>query len=88
VLWGHALRNAMLPVITLLGLQFGALLGGAGDSRAWSFPGPAWDGCCWADGILRRDYAVVQGTVIFVAFFYVTADLAVDISLPFSSARV
>jgi peptide/nickel transport system permease protein len=77
VLWTHALRNAMLPVITLLGLQFGALLGGAVITElVFSWPGM---GRMLLDGILRRDYAVVQGTVIFVAFFYVVVNLFVDI---------
>jgi peptide/nickel transport system permease protein len=77
VLWTHALRNAMLPVITLLGLQFGALLGGAVITElVFSWPGM---GRMLLDGILRRDYAVVQGTVIFVAFFYVVANLFVDV---------
>lgn len=77
VLWIHALRNAMLPVITLLGLQFGALLGGAVITEiVFSWPGV---GRLLLDGILRRDYAVVQGTVIVVAFFYVMANLAVDV---------
>ena len=86
VLWGHALRNAMLPVITLLGLQFGALLGGAAITElVFSWPGM---GRMLLDGILRRDYAVVQGTVIFVAFFYVTANLAVDIFYHFLDPRL
>jgi len=77
VLWTHALRNAMLPVITLLGLQFGALLGGAVITElVFSWPGM---GRMLLDGILRRDYAVVQGTVIFVAFFYVVVNLFVDV---------
>lgn len=77
VLWTHALRNAMLPIITLLGLQFGALLGGAVITElVFSWPGM---GRMLLDGILRRDYAVVQGTVIFVAFFYVVANLGVDV---------
>ena len=77
ILWVHALRNAMLPVITLLGLQFGALLGGAVITElVFSWPGM---GRMLLDGILRRDYAVVQGAVILVAFFYVVVNLLVDI---------
>lgn len=77
ILWVHALRNAMLPVITLLGLQFGALLGGAVITElVFSWPGM---GRMLLDGILRRDYAVVQGAVILVAFFYVAVNLIVDI---------
>jgi peptide/nickel transport system permease protein len=74
---GHALRNAILPVITLQGLQFGALLGGAVITElVFAWPGL---GRMLLDGILRRDYAVVQGTVIFVAFIYVLMNLVVDL---------
>jgi peptide/nickel transport system permease protein len=72
----HALRNAMLPVLTFQGLQLGALLGGAVISEiVFSWPGL---GRMLLDGILKRDYPVVQGTIIFVAFFYVVANLVVD----------
>lgn len=77
VILRHALKNAILPVITLQGLQFGALLGGAVITEiVFSWPGL---GRMLIDAILRRDYPVVQGTVIFVAFFYVLANLGVDI---------
>lgn len=77
VTFSHALRNAILPVITLQGLQFGTLLGGAVITElVFAWPGL---GRMLLDGILRRDYAVVQGTVIFVAFIYVLMNLAVDI---------
>jgi peptide/nickel transport system permease protein len=73
----HALRNAILPVLTLQGLQFGALLGGAVITElVFSWPGL---GRFLLDGILRRDYAVVQGTVIVVAATYVLMNLAVDL---------
>ena len=73
----HALRNAILPVLTLQGLQFGTLLGGAVITElVFAWPGL---GRMLLDGILRRDYAVVQGTVIFVAFFYVLMNLLVDV---------
>ena len=73
----HALRNAILPVITLQGLQFGTLLGGAVITElVFAWPGL---GRMLLDGILRRDYAVVQGTVIFVAFVYVLMNLLVDL---------
>jgi len=86
VVYGHALRNAMLPVITLLGLQFGALLGGAVITElVFSWPGM---GRLMLDGILRRDYAVVQGSVIFVAAFYVLANLAVDLSYHYLDPRL
>lgn len=77
VIVGHALRNALLPVLTLQGLQFGALLGGAVITEiVFAWPGV---GRLLLDGILRRDYPIVQGTVIFVAFCYVIVNLAVDL---------
>jgi peptide/nickel transport system permease protein len=86
VVYGHALRNALLPVVTLLGLQFGALLGGAVITElVFSWPGM---GRLMLDGILRRDYAVVQGAVIFVAAFYVLANLAVDLSYHYLDPRL
>jgi peptide/nickel transport system permease protein len=73
----HALRNALLPVMTFLGLQFGALLGGAVITEiVFSWPGL---GRMLLDGILRRDYPVVQATVIVVASIYVVVNLAVDV---------
>ena len=73
----HALRNAILPVITLQGLQFGALLGGAVITEiVFAWPGV---GRLLLDAILRRDYPVVQGTVIFVAIAYVFMNLVVDL---------
>jgi peptide/nickel transport system permease protein len=73
----HALRNALLPVLTLQGLQFGTLLGGAVITElVFTWPGM---GRMLLDGILKRDYAVVQGAVIFVAFAYVIVNLLVDL---------
>jgi len=78
VVFKHAFRNALLPVLTFLGLQFGALLGGAVITEmVFSWPGL---GRLLLDGILRRDYPVVQATVIVVAFIYVIVNLAVDLA--------
>jgi peptide/nickel transport system permease protein len=72
----HALRNVLLPIITLQGLQFGTLLGGAVITEVvFTWPGL---GRTLLDGILKRDYAVVQGMVIFVAFAYVAVNMLVD----------
>ncbi len=77
VVMKHALRNAMLPVLTFLGLQFGALLGGAVITEmVFSWPGL---GRLLVDGILRRDYPVVQATVIVVASVYVVVNIVVDV---------
>ena len=76
VIWKHAMRNAMLLIVTLQGLQFGSILGGAViTERVFSYPGMA----TWLlDGILDRDYSVVQGGIIFVALAYVLMNLLVD----------
>ncbi len=77
VIWKHAMRNAMLPIITLQGLQFGSILGGAViTERVFSYPGM---GTWLLDGILERDYSVVQGGIIFVALAYVLMNMLVDI---------
>jgi peptide/nickel transport system permease protein len=76
VIGRHALRNVLLPIITLQGLQFGTLLGGAVITEVvFTWPGL---GRTLLDGILKRDYAVVQGMVIFVAFAYVAVNMLVD----------
>lgn len=73
----HALRNAILPVITLQGLQFGALLGGAVITEAvFAWPGL---GRLLLEGILSRDYSVVQAAVIVVALAYVLMNTLVDL---------
>ncbi|HLH73311.1 MAG TPA: ABC transporter permease [Chloroflexota bacterium] len=73
----HALRNAILPVLTLQGLQFGSLLGGAVITElVFSWPGM---GRLLLDGVTQRDYPVVQAAVIFIAFIYVLANLIVDL---------
>ena len=77
VVYRHALRNAILPVITLQGLQFGALLGGAVITEAiFAYPGM---GRLLLEGILERDYSVVQAAVIVVALAYVLMNLLVDL---------
>ena len=82
----HALRNALLPVLTLQGLQFGALLGGAVITEiVFAWPGV---GRLMLDGILRRDYPIVQGTVIFVALCYVLVNVAVDLLYHFVDPRL
>lgn len=77
VVFGHALRNALLPIITLQGLQFGTLLGGAVITEiVFARPGM---GRMLLDGILKRDFPVVQGAIIIVAFVYVVINLLVDL---------
>ena len=73
----HAFRNAMLPVLTLAGLQFGRLLGGAVVAEAvFARPGV---GRLVIDAILFKDYLLVQGVVLFIALTYAVINLAVDL---------
>jgi peptide/nickel transport system permease protein len=86
VIFKHALKNALLPVVTIIGLQFGTLLGGAILTETiFSWPGI---GSWIYDGILNRDYPVVQGGVIFVSISFVLINLLVDISYAFLDPRI
>jgi peptide/nickel transport system permease protein len=77
VLWRHALPNAMLPVIVLLGLQMGGLLAGAVITKVvFAWPGI---GTLLVDAIRQRDYPVVQGVVLVIAVGYVLANRASDL---------
>ena len=69
VVGGHALRNALIPVVTVVGLQFGAFMGGAVITEAiFDYPGL---GRMLLHAILTRDYTVVQGTILFVVVAFV-----------------
>ncbi|MBL3598686.1 MAG: ABC transporter permease [gamma proteobacterium endosymbiont of Lamellibrachia anaximandri] len=73
----HAMRNAWLPVITLLGLQLGALLGGAVVTEiVFDWPGV---GSLMIDSIQKRDFPVVQGCVLFISLVYVVVNTLTDI---------
>lgn len=82
----HALRNALLPVITVIGLSFGALLSGAIlTETVFSWPGIGR----WVyDAISARDYPVIQGGVIFVATVFVLVNLLVDFSYALIDPRI
>lgn len=82
----HALRNALLPVVTVIGLQLGALLGGAIlTETVFSWPGI---GTWLYTGVQGRDYPVVQGGVIFVAFLFVIVNMLVDLSYAWLDPRI
>ena len=86
VLAVHALRNALLPVITVAGLQFGSLLSGAIIvEKVFARPGL---GLTLLDAITERDYPVVQGTVLVTAALYVLVNLAVDLSYGLADPRI
>lgn len=78
ILWREVLPNAMLPLITLLGLSFGSLLGGAAVVEiVFSWPGL---GYLAVQSIIYRDFQLVQGIVLWIALMYMVINLVVDIS--------
>jgi ABC-type dipeptide/oligopeptide/nickel transport system permease component len=82
----HALKNALIPAVTILGLQLGALLGGAVVTETiFSRPGI---GRLAVDGILNRDFPLVQGTVLVAAVVYVLVNLLVDVSYAVLDPRI
>ncbi len=82
----HGLKNALLPVVTIIGLQFGTLLGGAILTETiFSWPGI---GSWIYEGILARDYPVVQGGVVVVSIIFVLVNLVVDISYALVDPRI
>lgn len=86
VIWRHALRNALLPVITLLGLQLGALLAGAVITEAvFSWPGI---GQLVIEAIQRRDYPVVQACVLLISLSYVLVNTLTDLAYGWFDPRV
>ncbi|HLH33812.1 MAG TPA: nickel ABC transporter permease [Alloacidobacterium sp.] len=77
VVYKHALRNAMIPVLTLIGLQFGALLAGAIVTETiFSWPGL---GRLTVSAISNRDYALVQGCILAIGLTYVLVNLLTDV---------
>jgi peptide/nickel transport system permease protein len=86
VLWRHAFRNAFGPTLTLIGLVLGNLLGGiAIVETVFTIPGL---GRLLVDAIFGRDYPVVQGCLLFVAFVYVMVNLVIDLLYPVFDPRV
>jgi peptide/nickel transport system permease protein/oligopeptide transport system permease protein len=73
----HALKNALIPIVTVVGLQFGLLLGGAVlTETVFAWPGI---GRLIVDSILARDYPVIQGTILIFGLLYILVNLAVDL---------
>lgn len=86
VIQRHALKNAMLPIITVLGLDLGALLGGAVITETiFAWPGV---GQLAIQSIYSRDYPVVQATVLLVAIGYVAVNLLVDVAYAYLNPRI
>jgi peptide/nickel transport system permease protein len=86
VIWLHALRNCLIPVITVVGLELGALLGGAAvTEQVFTLPGV---GRLVLDGIYGRDYPVIQGTVLLIATVFIVLNFAVDILYALVNPRI
>lgn len=86
VIMRHVYRNALIPVITVIGLQFGNLLGGAMLTEiVFSIPGV---GRLMVEAIKQRDFPVVQGSVLFIAVCFSLVNLVVDILYAFVDPKV
>jgi len=86
VVFRHALRNALLPIMTVIGLQFGALLGGAVVTETvFAWPGV---GRLLIDSIFFRDYPVVQGLVLMFGTTFVVINLLVDLLYAYVDPRI
>lgn len=86
VIWKHAFRNAILPVLTVIGLQFGRLLGGAVVTEVvFSWPGM---GRLIVNAINTRDYPLVQGAILVFGLAFVCLNLLIDVSYTLLDPRV
>lgn len=86
VIYRHALKNALIPVVTIVGLQIGGLLGGAVITESlFVLPGV---GKLAVDSIFSRDFPVVQGVVLFLSLIFLLTNLAVDVLYAFLDPRI
>jgi peptide/nickel transport system permease protein len=86
VLWKHALKAAFIPILTVIGLQFGLLMGGAVlTETVFSWPGI---GRLMVDAIMTRDLLVVQGAVLVLASIFVAINLLVDLAYSLLDPRI
>ncbi len=86
IVWRHAFKNTAIPVVTIMGIQLGALLGGAVVTETvFSWPGI---GRLAIQSIYNRDYAVVQATVFLTAFWFVLINFAVDVIYGWLDPRI
>jgi peptide/nickel transport system permease protein len=86
VVYRHALRNALIPILTVVGLQFGSLLAGAIVTETiFSWPGI---GRLTLSAISNRDYALVQGCILAVGLTYVTVNLLTDVAYTIANPRM
>ena len=86
ILYRHALKNAFIPVVTVIGVQFGHLMGGSVIiEQIFGLPGVGWS---MLQGVYNRDYPVVQVTSLFLAVIFVLMNLVVDITYAFLDPRI
>lgn len=86
VLYRHALKNAFIPVITIIGIQIGVLMGGSIIiEQIFGLPGIGW---YLLQGIFTRDYPIVQVTTLFLATIFVVISLLVDLTYAFLDPRI
>jgi peptide/nickel transport system permease protein len=86
VVSGHAMRNGLLSVVTIFGLEFGGMLGGAVITESvFNWPGI---GTLLLTGIKQRDYATVQGAVLFISVIFIVVNLAVDLAYGYLDPRI
>jgi peptide/nickel transport system permease protein len=86
VLFRHALKNAAVPIVTMIGIGLAALMGGAVVTETvFNIPGL---GRLVVDAILRRDYPIIQGLILAFSFAYVLVNLAIDIAYTVLDPRI
>lgn len=86
VIMKHALKNALIPVVTIIGVQVASLLSGVVvTEQIFSLPGI---GKLSIEALTNRDFPVIRGVVLFMAFIFVSVNLIVDLSYPFFDPRI
>ncbi|HWQ16383.1 MAG TPA: ABC transporter permease [Sulfolobales archaeon] len=86
ILVRHVLRNAMIPIITIMGIQVGALLGGAVITEAvFAWPGI---GSLLIDSLFYRDYPLAQGIILFIVFVFIVINIVTDVLYAYIDPRV
>lgn len=86
ILFGHALKNSFIPVITVIGLQFGYMLSGAVViEQIFAIPGL---GRTVLQAVLQRDYPLVQGTVLMLALWFAIVNLLTDLAITYLDPRI
>lgn len=86
IVYGHAVRNALIPVITVAGISFGRLLGGSIITESvFAYPGI---GKLLIDGIFARDYPIIQGVVLVYALVFTLLNILVDLTYAYVDPRI